>query len=201
MTADRRCKPPDTTLDEHVGWQFTVGQLIKRLFNHDRVALHHFAGHVDIALIGCVGNDEPAVRRSLFRRAPHRFIIIPVHGYDLGAVPFYGPPPRRTDFLVNKDHAAEPEYLGAPGDRSAMVSVRRAGHREVGGYIPVITVDEIGSRCRGCSGACRDLPCQQTADSVGAAKGLEAAKAEAPGLVFIPDGPDIQTGCKSGERD
>src|SRR5450631_3640594 len=107
-------------------------RLAKCFVDHHAVALHHIARNVDIPFIRCVGNDVPALFPGIAGSLPDSVVIVPRYAPDLGSVSCNRAATRLTDTCVNVNDTATAEFLGSPGDRSAVVSICRTCHRDLG---------------------------------------------------------------------
>ena len=196
MSRDRGSHAAHPALNENVSRQLARRQLLQGLLCHDRIALHHVAGHVHVALVGGVGDDVPAVLSGILCGAADRVVIVARHHDDARAIALDGLLARFTDGSVNIDYALAAELLRAPGDGPAMVAVGGTGDGDAGYDVGMAPPDEVGGGGGWSHSALGKLGDQQAQDRVGAAQRFEATEAEASAFVLVPEAADS---CGSGQ--
>ncbi|MNF69157.1 hypothetical protein D3C84_510320 [compost metagenome] len=160
------------------------------------VALHDVARDLLVALIGGIGNHQPAVPLRERRRFRDRLVVVAADAHDLRAIGRNGRFALNADMGVQHDHAAAADALGRSGQRPAVVAVGSADHREAGQRRTVVARQQ----CR-----CLEAPLRKSAQDQAhqcdrRAERLEAAQHRALRLVLEQDVGHAQLRRQVGQR-
>ena len=102
--------------------------------------------------------------------------------------------------LVQIDDAMAVEQARAPGDGAPMITVRRAGYREIRDQRVVPSRCELGEADRRRPAARLELPGEEVQHRIGTAERLEAAEPEARGLVLVEQRAEARAFRQAGQR-
>src|SRR5260370_26221087 len=94
-----------------------------------------------------MGAHGPTPHRRIRGDAPNAIVIGPGHALDLGAIGGDCLATAFADRFRDIDHASAAEGVSAPGDRTPMIAIGRASHRDVRGQISVTPRREVERRC------------------------------------------------------
>ncbi|MNV54068.1 hypothetical protein D3C71_1462390 [compost metagenome] len=169
------------------------------LVGHHRVSLHHVLGHFHVAGIGGVGHHIASKPRRVLGGLADGIVVVAGGAHHLCAVLLDRPLAAFADGRMDIDHALAAKALRAPGHRTAMIAVGRAGHRHGLRQFPVTAGQQIVDRQVVAPQPGRELAQQLAADRVGPAQRLEAAQPEAAAFVLVADGRHAGLARQTGQ--
>src|SRR5262249_34741421 len=144
---------------------------------HHTVALHDVPRHADIALVGRVGDDQPAIGLSVGIGLAHRVVVITGNAAHFRAVACNHVHATLTHGRVDVDDATRAEQARPPGDRATVVAVGRASDCDCRGDVLVFPGENF-ARVGAPPGLLLDCLLQQPQHRIGATQGLETSEPE-----------------------